>query len=251
MDPRAWSYAETHSYVAVSPSDLGVEVPSGVEKIFAKVLYLPGGGCGSSSGGTAVIPTNVLRQDTNDPYLKTSKINELVNGKVSAFITSTEAETLISNSTSNFVTSDNVNTLISNSTVNFITSDAVTTLVTSQVSALITENKVDDKINSLSATYATKEELTQLGQTLNVSAQIEDISTRLSKLETYLGLSPEPQENPENLQEIIASLKNRILQLEAASGTTDMGGRLEDPQNSITLSDREDESTTLIYGDRT
>ncbi len=251
----------------MSPSDLGVEVPSGVEKIYAKVLYIAGGGGGSSSGGSADIPANVLRQDNNNPYLKTSKIEELVDGKISSFvkkntvasminqktsgfITSTEAETLISNGTSNFVTSDNVNTLISDSTANFITSEAVATLVTSQVSALITEDEVDDKINSLSATYATKEELTQLGQTLNVSAQIEDISTRLLKLETYLGLPSEPQENPENLQETIASLKNRILQLEAASGTTDMGDRLGDPQNNITLSDREDESTTLIYGDR-
>lgn len=222
----------------MSPSDLGVEVPSGVEKIYAKILYIAGGGGGSSSGGSADIPANVLRQDNNNPYLKRSAINTLVNEKVSSFITANTVSTMLNQQTSSFITSETANNLIN-----------------SQISGFVTEDVVNDKISTLSTsiseTYATKSDLEQFSQTLNVSSQIEDISTRLTKLEAYLGLPSEQPENTESLQDIIASLKNRVLQLEAASGTTDMGDRLGDPQNNIVLSDREDESTTLIYGDRT
>ena len=41
-DPLTWSYAETHSYVKVDPSSLGVSVPSGVEDVYAKVIYTVG-----------------------------------------------------------------------------------------------------------------------------------------------------------------------------------------------------------------
>ena len=71
VDPLAWSYAETHSYVKVDPSSVGVEVPSGVEELYAKVLYIAGGGGGggSSSGGITI---NDVKNYLNSNHYVTS-----------------------------------------------------------------------------------------------------------------------------------------------------------------------------------
>ena len=64
VDPLAWSYAETHSYVKVDPSSVGVEVPSGVTELYAKVIYAPG--IGGGSGGSSSSPhTHKISDITN------------------------------------------------------------------------------------------------------------------------------------------------------------------------------------------
>jgi len=61
-DPLRWSYAETHSYVKVDPSSIGVSAPSGVDDVYAKVIYLAGGGSGGSSsqGGSQIDTSNLV-----------------------------------------------------------------------------------------------------------------------------------------------------------------------------------------------
>lgn len=71
-DPLAWSYAETHSYVKVDPASVGVDVPSGVEDVYAKVVFNVGAGGGSSATDPSGVVITRVGQLINDKHYVTS-----------------------------------------------------------------------------------------------------------------------------------------------------------------------------------
>ena len=107
-DPAAWSYAETHSYVKVDPSSVSVSVPSGVSELYAKVIYVQGGGNdggGSSSGGITL--NDVTNYLNSNNYVKSSYVDSAIS---SITIPSNISEL---NNDSNFITSSYVDSVVS------------------------------------------------------------------------------------------------------------------------------------------
>lgn len=266
VDPRAWSYAETHSYVEVDPAELGVTVPEGVEKIYAKVLYVAGGG-GSSSGGSGGGITV-----EKDPIFKSVSGSFATKSELSSYITITAANQAISQAvdaivitdsfkdlSGSYATKDYVNTAVGNISLNEYATqdyvnDAISHITDNDSFASVSGNYVTSSqlaeqveliLNNVSETYAEKSEIEQ------IRAELSGMNQRLTRLENVcLTGDAAAQTSVNNINDVINSMKARILQLEAMNGlSVDLGDR-EDDTTSVDMGDREDETNNIIYGDR-
>ena len=217
VDPLAWSYAETHSYVKVDPSSVGVEVPSGVTELYAKVIYTAGSG--SSSGGST---SGYHTHQMSDVIGLSGKINSL-----SAAITansndvatlSAELEGIIIPTKLSDLTNDQ----------DFVTVDAVSGMI-SGIDVPSVPSALSEFDNDLG--FATSSYVDEVVNGIDIPSQVSELENDSQ----YMPLSAVQ----EMMQNITNSFNLRLAKLEAAS-----------PSGETNLGDREDEIQMFNFGDR-